>query len=355
MKGRISIVMPSRSPVPVGGYKVAYEYANQLASRGWKTSVVHPLCQQPASSFWVRLSRRWNAFFYSRAPEKWVPWFRLAPGVEYLCLAHPQGSLPRADATIATSWETAEWVAETPERHRGKGFYLIQHFEDWSGDPDRMRATWKLPLRKIVIAEWLKEIARSVGEDAVHVPNGLDHSEFGVDASIEMRDPCRIAMLWHEQEWKGSKIGLEALRLAREARPGLKATFFSTFPAPEGLPDWIEFVQNPSGATLRGIYNRASIFLAPSLTEGFGLTPAEAMMCGAAVVATDVGGHREFCVADENCRLVPPGDARAAAAEIARLVGDREERIRLAEAGVAKVEGFTWTRSADLLERALRS
>ena len=350
----VSIVLPSRSPVPVGGYKVAYEYANQLVRRGWQVAVVHPMAFDPASGFGARLSRWWKARRYTGHAEEWIPWFKLDPRVRYLCLPHPRGTLPKADVTIATSWETAEWVAAMPEKRRGKGFYLIQHFEDWSGDRDRVLATWKLPLQKLVIAEWLGNIARSLGEESVHIPNGFDHLAFGVDASLESRDSLRVAMLWHELEWKGSRIGLDALLKVHRSHPGLRVEFFSAYAQPEGLPEWIRFHRTPPAAELRALYNRASIFLAPSYAEGFPLPPAEAMMCGAALVATDIGGHHEYCRHGENCRLVPVGDSRAAAAEICRLLDDREERLQLAAAGVATLREFTWERSADLLEACLR-
>lgn len=355
MTRHVSIILPARSLFPVGGYKVAYEYANQLASHGWRVSVVHPLCSEPASSLGVRLSRRWDAFRFARRPDVWVPWFKFAPGVEYVCLPHPRGTLPKADITIATSWETAEWVSETPENHRGKGFYLIQHFEDWSGERERVLATWKLPLRKLVIAQWLADIAKSLGEDCVHIPNGFDHQAFGVDVPPEMRESARVAMLWHELEWKGSKIGLDAFERVHRIHPELKVELFSAYAEPQGLPDWIAFHRTPPAKELRAMYNRASIFLAPSFAEGFPLPPAEAMMCGAALIATDIGGHHEYCRHGENCRMFPVGDSQAAADEICRLLENKDERLQLAAAGVAKLDEFTWERSTDLLEACLKA
>lgn len=353
MKRHISIVLPARSLYPVGGYKVAYEYANELAARGWTVSVVHPMCPEPADSIGVRLSRRWNAFWYQRNPHVWVPWFRFAPGVKYVCLPHPRGTLPKADITIATSWETAEWVAATPESERGRGFYLIQHFEDWSGEKERVLATWKLPLRKIVIAKWLGDIASSLGEDSTHIPNGLDHRAFGIDSPVEARNPNQVAMLWHNLSWKGSRIGLDALEKVKRSHPDLAVEFFSAYPKPDDLPGWIGYWRTPAQKELRALYNRAAIFVAPSYAEGWPLPPAEAMMCGAALVATDIGGHREYCRDGQNAISVPAGDSEALAAAISRLIENREERIRFALAASESIKAFTWERATDALERVL--
>lgn len=352
---RVSIVLPSRSPVPVGGYKVVYEYANHLARRGWRVAVVHPMAFEPASGFGARLTRWWKARRYTGHAEEWIPWFDLDPRVMYLCIPHPIGTLPRADLTIATSWETAEWVAAMPENRRGKGFYLIQHFEEWSGDRDRVLATWTLPLKKLVIAEWLGDMVKSIGEDSQVLPNGLDQREFGIDMAPQERDRPVVSMLWHEQEWKGSKTGLAALEKAKLHCPDLEVELFSVYEPPPDLPGWIRFLREPSRRELRDVYNRSQIFLAPSLTEGFGLPPAEAMMCGAAVVLTDVGGHRQFASPGENCRMVPPGDHEAMAREIVALLGDPSERIRLALAGAETMSRFSWERSTDLLESYLNA
>ena len=56
---------------------------------------------------------------------------------------------------MATWWETAEWVARYPAS-KGAKAYFIQHHEVHEGLPaDRVNATWRLPMHKIVIANWL--------------------------------------------------------------------------------------------------------------------------------------------------------------------------------------------------------
>ena len=77
------------------------------------------------------------------------------------------------------------------------------------------------------------------------------------------------------------------------------------------------------------------------------------MMCGAAVAATDNGGHREFAFHEKTALLSPPKDPRSLATNIIRLIRDEELRIRLAKQGNANIQQFTWDRAADAFEKAI--
>jgi glycosyltransferase involved in cell wall biosynthesis len=89
----------------------------------------------------------------------------------------------------------------------------------------------------------------------------------------------------------------------------------------------------------------ASVFAYPSVYEGFGLPPLEAMACGVPVVATAVPAVAE--VTAGAARLVGVGDEAGLAAALAEVLDDGEERRRLIVAGRARVGMFTWARCAD--------
>ena len=89
-----------------------------------------------------------------------MSWQEIDPAVELLYVpVLADRYLPDADAVVATAWQTADGVAGLSDR-KGRGCYLIQHHETWSGRAERVDETWRLPLRKIFIAPWL-ERARS--------------------------------------------------------------------------------------------------------------------------------------------------------------------------------------------------
>jgi len=80
------------------------------------------------------------------------------------------------------------------------------------------------------------------------------------------------------------------------------------------------------------------VVAAPSRTENFSLTIAEAMAAARPVVACRVGGLPEMVVDHKSGLLVPPGDADALARAIRFLADHPEERRRIGEAGRAAAE-----------------
>ena len=353
----VTFVLPGRGLVPVGGFKVVYEYANGLARRGWHVQVVHPgiLTAQDVDGIntsFFRRGRCWLAYQRRKITKDYRPdaWFNVSSEVELLCTKTPQiRHMPKSDAWIATAWPTAPWVAT----YRGAGLYLIQHFETWCGTETEVVSTWRLPLRKIVISRWLEDIGRSLDEKTEYIPNGLDFRAFGLDTGIGERDPCTVAMLYHTSQWKGSADGLQALYRAKQLVPGLRAFLFGLFAPPPELPSWIRYYQNPPQQTLREIYNRAAVFLAPSWTEGWPLPPAEALQCGAALVATDIGGHREYAHHAETALLSPPNNPDALASNLVSMINDQDQRLQLARKGHAYIQQFTWDRAVTSFEASL--
>jgi glycosyltransferase involved in cell wall biosynthesis len=266
--------------------------------------------------------------------------------------------VPDADAIFATWWATAEVVIGYPEC-KGKKFYLIQSYETWDGPKERVNATWRAPLQKVVIAKWLYELGLSLGcpeSEMAYIPNGLDHTKFRLLNPIAGRGR-RLAMMFSSRyEWKGSADGLAAIEIAKRAYPDLAATFFGVSPRPRSLPRWIAYRRNPRQRVLiDDIYNRSSVFVCPSLIEGFALPPAEAMACGCAVAATDIGGLREYAIHGVTALLSPAGDPQSLADNIIRLLGDENLRLELARAGNEHIRSFTWERSAARLETFIES
>jgi glycosyltransferase involved in cell wall biosynthesis len=351
----VAFLLPGGGLYPVGGFKVVYEYANALADRGWRVSVVHPFAvdmgQIHAASLLER-SRRWLGYQRRKLTGNYRPdrWFKVDPTIKLLCTETPDARfLPQADVWVATAWQTAQWVAT----YRSAGVYLIQHLETWCGPEAEVMATWKLPLRKVVISNWLRDVAHRLDEPSSYIPNGLNFGAFAMDIAPEERDPHAVAMLCHRSDWKGSTNGLKALETVRGRIPDLKVQMFGLWPCPPDLPRWIEYHENPPQSKLREIYNRAAIFLSPSWAEGWPLPPAEALQCGAALAATDIGGHREYAVHGETALLSPPKDPEALATNVLRLLQDQPLRLRLARQGHQHIQQFTWDRAVTSFESVL--
>lgn len=352
----VTFLLPGSGHLPVGGFKVVYEYAQGLAGRGYGVRVVHAAMAPHDATALGKVRSRLG--YYRRAVTGFRPtrWLSLRVPVALAWVQRLSPSAVRgAEVVVATSWQTAEWLGGASLPSCKRRLYLIQHDETWSGPVDRVRATWKLPLTKIVIARWLEDLGRSLSQDAIVIPNGLDFTAFGLDRPIEERHEPEVAMLFHPAPWKGTEIGLEALKIARESVPRLRAMLFGTGAAPRDLPSWCRYTRNPKQEELRGLYNRAAVVVCPSLAEGWGLVGSEAMICGAALAATDIGGHRMYAGHEDTALLCPPGDAPAMATSIVRLLSDEELRVRLATRAREGISQFTWDRAVARFEEVMQA
>lgn len=354
---KISFVLPGYPWKPSGGYRVVYEYANHLVARGHEVTVVHsrrlPNWSPPSPPNLYRWLRRKAGQLRNTVLTPKVTWQPIDHRVRMLYVPEPTPRyVPDADAVFATWWATAELVAEYPSS-KGVTLYLIQSYEIWGGPKERVDVTWRMPLKKVVIAKWLHEKGLTLGvpkEEMIHIPNGINHKIFRLISPIQ-NCPPKVAMMYSNSNWKGGADGIKALELSRSEFPKLQAVLFGVGAKPRHLPQWIEYVQNPPQEQLvKEIYNRCSIYLCPSWTEGWHLPPAEAMACGCAVVSTDIGGVQDYAVHEETALLSPPKDPGALADNLVRLLEDEAMRIKLAKEGHRRIQQFRWEKSAEMLE-----
>jgi len=97
----------------------------------------------------------------------------------------------------------------------------------------------------------------------------------------------------------------------------------------------------------------AAVLAYPSLYEGFGFPPLQAMRTGVPVVATRAGSLPE--VLGDGALLVSPGDHDDLAQALDACLTDGGVRDRLVEAGARRAEEFTWERCAEGLESLYRA
>lgn len=113
-----------------------------------------------------------------------------------------------------------------------------------------------------------------------------------------------------------------------------------------GLERSVRIVDAVSDMDLGHFYNAAKVFAFPSVAEGFGFPPLEAMACGTPVVCSDTPALEELV--GEAAVRVPTFDADALAAAMIRVLVEPEHHAALREAGLARAAQFTWERTADM-------
>jgi glycosyltransferase involved in cell wall biosynthesis len=123
------------------------------------------------------------------------------------------------------------------------------------------------------------------------------------------------------------------------------------------LPPRVHLTGRVADEFLPALYSGALAFVFPSLYEGFGLPPLEAMACGTPVLASNVTAMPE--VVGDAGLLVDPYDVEAIAHGIRRLVENTALREELRKKGLERAKQFTWERTAELtwavLEEAMES
>jgi glycosyltransferase involved in cell wall biosynthesis len=104
--------------------------------------------------------------------------------------------------------------------------------------------------------------------------------------------------------------------------------------------------------TLQILYHLASVFVFPSLYEGFGLPPLEAMACGTPVVTSNASSLPE--VVGDAAVLVDPYDARSIAEGIRRVLVDDQLRADLSARGEERARSFSWEQAARRVHQIYR-
>ncbi|MBT6053518.1 MAG: glycosyltransferase family 4 protein [Candidatus Scalindua sp.] len=111
-----------------------------------------------------------------------------------------------------------------------------------------------------------------------------------------------------------------------------------------GLQKEVLFLGNVADEDLPNLYNCADLFVYPSLYEGFGLPPLEAMACGVPVITSNTSSLPEV-VGDAGI-MVDPTDVNSLFEKMCQILGDSELRHYMKNMGLERAKLFSWRKTA---------
>jgi glycosyltransferase involved in cell wall biosynthesis len=353
---KICFCLPGKKRYPMGGYKIIYEYANRLSERGHDVTIAYDY----AGKFgrWPVIgNNKWlkHMAIYVLFGSDSVKWFKLNKKVRQLnCLdGISDDKLPDSDFVFATSVYTVENVQKLSES-KGKKCYFVQGIENWQISDDELNETYRQFDVVISISEWIKKRVDQYAQGKSYlIPNGINFNEFYVTSSIEKRNPLTVSMLYHVAVVKGSKYGIEALIKLKERYPELVVKMFGTTKKGKEIPEWVDYTNSANRKQLLEIYNSSAIFLCPTIDEGFGLTGAEAMACGCALVSTAYEGNKIYAQDGKNSVLCETQNSQALYESMLYLIQHNEHRIKLAKQGVQDIKALDWDTVVYKFEKVL--
>lgn len=341
-----------------GGIRVVATHASWLLGRGHRVALVSVAPPPPT------LRDRARALVREHRILPWRP--KPVTHLQGLEAVHRvidgpgpvmDSDVPDADVVIATWWETAEWVAALSPA-KGRKVYFVQGHELLDDLPhDRVRATYRMPLRKITVAQWLVDLMRETYGDptTILVPNAVDHALFHSPERDKQAKPT-VGVMYTPVRCKGCDIALRAVAIARQTLPDLRVRSFGRSLIRElPLPPDTLFVREPTAAQLRETYAGCDAWLLGAREEGFGLPILEAMACHTPVIGTPAGAAPEL-LADGAGILVPPEDPEAMARALLDVCAmDNPSWRRLSAAAFARAAQYSWEPMSARFEAALKA
>lgn len=203
----------------------------------------------------------------------------------------------------------------------------------------------------VTISDYAKQRAvAALGLD----PQRVHVAHLGVDVpdTAPMTRERQDFVLYPARAWphKNHARLVEAVDVVRRTRPWLRLVLTGAGLDSLGpLPAWVECRGHVSDTELDELYASASCLAFPSLYEGFGLPPLEAMARGCPVAASRVAAVPEVC--GDAAVLFDPTDASAIARAVEQAIDGRDRIVPL---GHERVRRFTWAACAEVHSRVYR-
>lgn len=340
----------------VGGIRIIFQYASQLQTKNHDVIIYCSLKQykfKTDNSFKYFLQRQYwivKSYFLSKDALKMFDVsglnIKFIPWISDLWIDD-------ADAIIASEWVTALQIINLNES-KGRKIYFIQGHETFYADKKSVEKAMKSPLKKIVISKYLSDtLISNYNQPSVIIKNGIDFDFFNNDQKQFNNRIKQISFIESRAPVKQVPVIISVLKKIINNFPDLRIVAFGE-DIYNKLPEFVNFIKQPSDNQIRDIYRSSDIFIGYSRDEGFYLAPAEAMACKCAVITTKVGAVQEFSKHMESAIHVSSDNQDELYNSIELLIRDDELLKNISINGYKAVrESLDWSKSLDLFEAAL--
>jgi hypothetical protein len=259
-----------------------------------------------------------------------------------------------ADVVLATGWETVPRVLRLPGA-AGRAYLVQDHepeFYGTSAESLLAAETYRAGLHCIAASPWLAQLLHTrYGADVSHFDLAVDHGTYQPGAGPRH---ARQVLFYARTATsrRAVPLGLLALHELSRQRPDVEIALFGSQSLPYApFPHADLGVLAPS--ELASLYGRATVGMVFSLTNP-SLIGLEMMTCGLPCVELGSEPMRSVFTPGGPLVLAQPAPLQICST-IAALLDDEALRAELSRGGVAFMQGRTWSRAGEQLERGLRS
>ena len=324
---------------PAGGYNIIYNISAHLASQGYKVAI-KSLKLNPRT-----FTEKYLSPILMHNNKLLIILSKLiGSDYKYTILKNIEISFDYkpfyTKKIFACSYHCAKYVSNY--KNALNRYIILQNDEAdplFSGKIDALKAKKAYNyknLKKIVICE---ELERRYNVDKPFRFQVYVDDFFKSYIHPMRRNKYTIFIPLRIEKSKGSIYALRAVKLLKSGKNGSKYKFiaFGNVP-PNSVPSYIEYHFKPTNKKLVNLYNRAAIFISPSLIEGFSSVPSQAMACGCATIVFDSGGIHEFAINNYNSIIVPIKNSREIVEKVEKLVSNDLFRVNIAKRGIKTIK-----------------
>jgi glycosyltransferase involved in cell wall biosynthesis len=348
----MKVVFPMLNLNKSGGTRVAIQYCEMFLKLGYHVEILTPFYQNNNDSSFslpngivVKYINNINIF-----------------GFKYLFLFISFfKKIEKQDLIFAISWQSY-FISLLNFHPFKKSILLIQHDDDviisnrYSIKRLLFRFIYLLPIHKISVSKWLQNsLYNKYGIKTALISNGVDISLFKPNLLISKSKVYYDVMcIGRNAQWKGLFDFVKACEIASKSISNLRMIIVSNEEI--NLKTTVRFkLAKPSNdIELNLLYSSCHCFVFPSITEGFGLPPLEAMASGVPVISTKCGGVDDFVLNYVNSISVDIKSPEQIAKAIVKLNSNLDLAQLLINNGIKTSNEFNFNLSINKLNLVIK-